>query len=73
MDIPTPASPLEELLQRVRDEYADRPNLRLTPSQAQQVFGLEPAACVAILEVLMTENFLTRTNEGYFVRTATPH
>ncbi len=71
--MPTPASPLEELLQRVRDEYAERPNLRLTPSQAQQEFGLEPAACVAILEALTTENFLTRTNEGYFVRTLTPH
>ena len=64
--------PLTELLQRVRAEYTERPNLRLTPSQAQRLFGLEPSAWVAVLDALLLENFLSRTGDGLFVRNATP-
>jgi len=64
------SSPLEELLQRVRAEYRDMPSLRLTPSQAQRLFGLEPSTCVAILEALLTEHFLFRTSDGLFQRSA---
>jgi hypothetical protein len=67
------ASPLEERLQLVRADYDDSPNLRLTPSQAQQRFGLEPSACVEVLEALQTENFLYRTSEGLFVRSVKPN
>ena len=59
---------LEELLQLVRAEYEEMSSLRLTPSQAQRLFGLEPAVCVAVLEALLNEHFLTRTHEGLFVR-----
>ena len=52
------SSPLEELLQQVRAEYRDKPSLRLTPSQAQRLFGLEPSTCVAMLEALQKEHFL---------------
>jgi hypothetical protein len=69
MDI-SDASPLEERLQRVRDEYTERPNLRLTPSQAQRLFELEPSAWVAVLDALLMEPFLCRTSDGLFVRSA---
>ena len=62
------SSPFDDLLQRVRAEYGDVPNLRLTPSQAQLLFGLEPSACAAILDALLTERFLSRTQDGLFVR-----
>jgi hypothetical protein len=42
----------DDHLQRVRDSYHDRPNLRLTPSQAQRTFELEPQVCVAVLDAL---------------------
>ena len=61
-------SPPEQVLQRVRAEYDDLPSLRLTPSQAQRQFGLEPRACAALLDTLLNENFLTRTSDGVFVR-----
>ena len=61
-------SSFDDLLQRVRDEYGDVPKLRLTPSQAQLVFGLEPSACAAVLDALLTERFLSRTQDGLFVR-----
>jgi hypothetical protein len=61
----------EELLQRVRAEYTEMPSLRLTPSQAQRLFGLEPSAGGAVLDALLTENFLCRTSDGLFMRSAT--
>ena len=66
---PLPAS-LAELLQRVREEYREMPNLRLTPSQATRLFGVEPSQCAALLDALVNEHFLTRTAEGLFVRSA---
>ena len=63
-------SPLEQLVERVRAEYTERPSLRLTPSQAQRLFGLEPSAWVAVLDTLMAENFLWRTHDGLFARSA---
>jgi hypothetical protein len=62
------ASPFDALLQQVRAAYTDRPTLRLTPSQAQRRFGLEPLAWVAVLDALVAENFLARTSDGLFVR-----
>lgn len=60
--------PFEETMQRVRAEYGETPNLRLTPSRAQFMFALDPAACAAILNALLKENFLSRTGDGLFVR-----
>jgi len=47
------------------------PNLRLTPSQATRLFGVEPLQCAALLDALVNEHFLTRTADGLFVRSAT--
>jgi hypothetical protein len=62
--------PLDDHLQRVRDAYRDQPNLRVTPSQAQRMFELEPQLCVAVLDALLNEAFLLRTHDGLFVRRA---
>ena len=66
----SPASPLERLLQRVRAEYREMPSLRLTPSQAQRLFGLEPSAWVAVRDALLTESFLYWTSDGLFMHPA---
>ena len=50
-----PSSPLEELVQRVRGEYREMQSLRLTSSQAQRLFGLEPLTCAALLGPLLKE------------------
>jgi hypothetical protein len=62
------APPSAELLQRVREQYREMPSLRLTPSQATRLFGLEPSVCAAMLQALETEHFLSRTGQGVFVR-----
>jgi hypothetical protein len=64
------SDPLVELLQRVREEYREMPNLRLTPSQATRLFGVEPSECAALLDALVNEHFLIRTADGLFVRSA---
>ena len=68
MGISPRAVPSEDVLQRVRAEYLEMSSLRLTPSQAQRLFGLEPRVCGAVLEALLTEHFLTRTSAGLFVQ-----
>jgi hypothetical protein len=64
-------APPAELLHRVREEYRELPNLRLTPSQATRLFGVGPAVCAALLEALVNEHFLSRTGDGLFVRSTT--
>ena len=60
-----------ELLQRIREEYREMPSLRLTPSQATRMFGLDPPVCAAMLDALVNEHFLSRTANGLFVRSST--
>ena len=61
-------SPPETLLARVRGEYVEMPGLRLTPAQAQRLWGLDQAACEALLGALVDAKFLFRTRDGAFMR-----
>jgi hypothetical protein len=60
--------PQDEVLQRVQGEYIEMPGLRLTPAQAQRLWGLDRAACDALLCALVDAKFLFRTRDGAFVR-----
>jgi hypothetical protein len=62
------SSPLEALLQRVREEYREMPSLQVTMSQAQRLFGLEPWACTEIIEALVKEKFLACIDGRLFAR-----
>lgn len=62
------AARVEDIAQRIRAEYLEMPGLRLTPVQAQRLWGLDRVACDAILGALVEANFLTRTRDGAFVR-----
>ena len=55
-------------LRRVRGEYIEMPGLRLTTAQAQRLWGLDRAACDALLGALVESKFLLRTRDGAFVR-----
>jgi len=57
-----------EVLQRVQGEYIEMPGLRLTTAQAQRLWGLDRAACDALLGALVDAKFLFRTRDGAFVR-----
>jgi hypothetical protein len=62
------SAPLATLLQRVREQYREMPGLRLTKLQATRLFEVAPSVSAAMLRALVMESFLSRTEEGAFVR-----
>jgi len=58
----------EDVLRRVQGEYIEMPGLRLTTAQAQRLWGLDRAACDALLGALVDAKFLFRTRDGAFMR-----
>jgi len=67
----SPRGALADVLDRVRAEYREMPGLRLTPSQAIRLFGVEPSVCATMLNALVNEHFLLRTTGGLFVQSST--
>ena len=57
------------ILQRIRGEFVEMPGLRLTPAQAQRLWGLDRRTCEQLLEALVSSQFLSQTRDGSFVRT----
>ena len=57
--------PPEDVLRRVQGEYLEMPGLRLTTAQAQRLWGLDRAACDAVLDA---PEFLVRSSDGAFLR-----
>src|SRR4051812_6063842 len=58
----------EDVLRRVQGEYIEMPGLRLTIAQAQRLWGLDRAACDALLGALVDAKFLFQTRDGSFMR-----
>lgn len=56
------------ILQRVCGEFLEMPGLRLTPRQAQRLWGLDEETCVQLLEHLVDVNFLRRSDHGLYCR-----
>jgi hypothetical protein len=59
---------IDEVLQRIQGEYVEMPGLRLTPAQAQRLWGLERDVCNALLGALVDAKFLAQTRDGAFIR-----
>jgi hypothetical protein len=64
----------DEVIRRVQGEFLEMPGMRLTEVQARRLWGLDQAACTALLSALVDANFLFRTRDGAFMRVehATP-
>lgn len=58
----------DEVLRRVQGEFLEMPGLRLTPAQARRLWGLDTAAVDALLNALVSANFLFETADGAFMR-----
>ena len=56
----------ESLLARVRGEYQELPGLRLTLAQASRFLQIEASMCEALLEQLVRERVLFRTDAGCY-------
>ena len=59
---------IDEVLQRIQGEFVEMPGLRLTPAQAQRLWGLERAVSDALLAALVDAKFLVQTRDGAFIR-----
>ena len=59
---------IDDVLQRIQGEFVEMPGLRLTPAQAQRLWGLERDVCDALLGTLVDAKFLSQTRDGAFVR-----
>ena len=60
--------PNDDVLRRVQCEFLEMPGLRLTGPQARRLWGLDAAACDALLGALVDADFLFKTRDGAFMR-----
>ncbi|HEX6972798.1 MAG TPA: hypothetical protein VF147_00270 [Vicinamibacterales bacterium] len=53
---------------RIRGEFNEMPGLCLTLQQARRLWALDDATCGVVLEDLLTEGFLRRSQSGVYLR-----
>jgi len=58
---------LGSLVARVRGEYCEMPGLRLTFAQACRLWQVETSTCERLLEQLVREGFLSKTDNGVYI------
>jgi hypothetical protein len=58
------------ILQRVYGEFLEMPGMRLTPSQAQRLWGLDERTCLLLLEYFVDAKFLCRSAHGLYGRSS---
>jgi hypothetical protein len=61
-------SEMHALAFRVRAEFVEMPGLLLTLPQASRLWGLEPAICRDVIDVLVRSTFLRWTAAGAVAR-----
>lgn len=66
-----PQSDWEQTVARVRGEFDEMPCMRVTPEMARSLLGLPETAVEALLHRLEREGFLSRTEQGEYVRRTT--
>ena len=60
------------LVERIREEYAALPGLKLTREQACRLWSVGHETCTAALNVLLAEGFLHQTGTGKYVTLPRP-
>jgi hypothetical protein len=61
---------LESLAARVRGEYLEMPGLRVTFAQACRLWQVDVSTCERLLDQLVREGFVCKTDKGFYVATA---
>jgi hypothetical protein len=60
------------LLDRIRGEFREMPGLRLTFAQACRLWQVDAPACQIVLDALLLEGFLHRTQDGAYLALPQP-
>jgi hypothetical protein len=63
---------IEELLQMVRGEYLEMPNMSLAPRQMQRMWAMNDRECAVVIDALVRDGFLYQTPEGHYERPFLP-
>ena len=58
---------LEQILGRLRGEFREMPDMRLTLEQVQRVCGIEPPLCELALQTLVETKFLRLGSDGAYM------
>lgn len=58
----------QDVVELMRMEYAEMPELKLTLRQAQRLWNVSTALCERALETLAGSGFLVRTPDGAYIR-----
>jgi hypothetical protein len=64
----TPSNQLSHLLDRIRMEYVEMPDLVLTGPQARKLWNLDAGLCDKVMATLVGEEFLRQRKDGAFLR-----
>jgi hypothetical protein len=59
---------LRDWLPLIRGEYEELPDLQLTQSQVEELFGLDAPVAEALLNALVSSSVLKKTREGAYLR-----
>jgi hypothetical protein len=59
---------IEDVLNRIRGEFAEMPGLRLKSEQLQRLCGVERTICQLVLDSLVDMNFLCVKSDGSYAR-----
>jgi Fic family protein len=60
---------LVNLVQRIREEFEEAPDLRITMREAARFWGLDEATCQQVLAQLLATGFLARAGDGRYRQT----
>ena len=63
-------NPIDELVNLMRMEYLEMPDLKLTFQQARRLWDAPADRCQSALTLLIDGGFLTRSHDGRFLRRA---
>jgi len=59
---------VDDALWRIRVEYIEMPDLKLTRAQARRLWNLTQEACDVALAILVRTGFLGQTTDGKYLR-----
>ena len=65
-----PTFSARKLVQQIREEFEDLPNLRLTAIEASRFWGLDLATCQRVLAELLATGFLVRGSDQRYCQAA---
>jgi hypothetical protein len=59
---------VQDVIERLRAEFVEMPDLRLSSEQVERLCGVEHTMCQSILDALVDAKFLCRKPDGIYAR-----